>query len=103
MLREVVGMLERGELERLPVRAWDVREAAEGFGEMARGGHVGKVVLTMPWEWDGEGTALITGGTGKLGGLVARHLVRERGVRHLVLASRSGGGEELVEELREAG
>jgi len=33
---------------------------------------------------------LITGGTGTLGGLVARHLVERHGVRHLLLASRRG-------------
>ncbi|MYR62919.1 KR domain-containing protein, partial [Streptomyces sp. SID625] len=38
--------------------------------------------------WDGEGTVLITGGTGGLGALVARHLTTEHGVRHLVLTSR---------------
>ncbi|SED22831.1 Acyl transferase domain-containing protein [Streptomyces melanosporofaciens] len=36
------------------------------------------------------GTALITGGTGALGSLVARHLVAEHGVRHLLLTSRRG-------------
>ncbi|WP_330239524.1 type I polyketide synthase [Streptomyces sp. NBC_00525] len=40
--------------------------------------------------WDGEGTVLITGGTGGLGAIVARHLVTEHGVRHLVLAGRRG-------------
>ncbi len=39
---------------------------------------------------DPEGTVLITGGTGVLGGLVARHLVTEYGVRHLLLTSRRG-------------
>ncbi|MFG2004861.1 type I polyketide synthase [Spirillospora sp. NPDC048911] len=39
---------------------------------------------------DAEGTVLITGGTGTLGGLLARHLVTEHGVRRLVLTSRSG-------------
>ncbi|QIS69313.1 SDR family NAD(P)-dependent oxidoreductase [Streptomyces sp. DSM 40868] len=39
---------------------------------------------------DPEGTVLITGGTGVLGALVARHLVAEHGVRHVVLAGRSG-------------
>ncbi|WP_086820010.1 type I polyketide synthase [Allokutzneria sp. NRRL B-24872] len=34
---------------------------------------------------------LITGGTGTLGTLLARHLVARHGVRHIVLASRSGG------------
>ncbi|MEU8878359.1 SDR family NAD(P)-dependent oxidoreductase, partial [Streptomyces javensis] len=41
--------------------------------------------------WDPDGTVLLTGATGTLGGLVARHLVAERGVRHLVLLSRRGG------------
>jgi acyl carrier protein/NADP-dependent 3-hydroxy acid dehydrogenase YdfG len=33
---------------------------------------------------------LVTGGTGRLGGLVAEHLVTAHGVRHLLLASRHG-------------
>ncbi|MEU0487523.1 beta-ketoacyl reductase, partial [Streptosporangium sp. NPDC006013] len=53
--------------------------------------------------WDPEGTVLITGGTGGLGGLFARHVVAERGVRHLLLASRRGldapGAVELQAEL----
>ncbi|GAB2697715.1 SDR family NAD(P)-dependent oxidoreductase [Kitasatospora kifunensis] len=39
---------------------------------------------------DTEGTVLITGGTGVLGALIARHLVAEHGMRHLLLAGRSG-------------
>ncbi|WP_415830055.1 SDR family NAD(P)-dependent oxidoreductase [Kibdelosporangium persicum] len=39
----------------------------------------------------GGGTVLITGGTGVLGRIVARHLIAERGVRSVVLVSRSGG------------
>ncbi|MFJ5869525.1 SDR family NAD(P)-dependent oxidoreductase, partial [Streptomyces parvus] len=39
---------------------------------------------------DPAGTVLITGGTGALGALVARHLVGEHHVRNLVLASRRG-------------
>ncbi|MFE7884669.1 type I polyketide synthase [Streptomyces sp. NPDC057411] len=54
-----------------------------------------------------HGTVLITGGTGALGGLVARHLVVEHGVRGLLLTSRSGpdapGAPELAAELRELG
>ncbi|MFF8918720.1 type I polyketide synthase [Streptomyces sp. NPDC015032] len=56
---------------------------------------------------DPEGTVLVTGGTGSLGMLVARHLVTAHGVRHLLLAGRRGpdapGARELVAELREAG
>ncbi|MEU6593160.1 SDR family NAD(P)-dependent oxidoreductase, partial [Streptomyces sp. NPDC046881] len=40
-------------------------------------------------EW-GDGTVLITGATGALGTVLAEHLVREHGVRHLLLASRRG-------------
>ena len=50
-----------------------------------------------------EGTVLITGGTGGLGALLARHLVTTWGVRHLLLTSRRGpaapGAEQLVAEL----
>jgi len=57
--------------------------------------------------WDPDGTVLVTGGTGGLGGVFARHLVVERGVRHLVLLSRQGeaapGAAELLEDLRRHG
>jgi rifamycin polyketide synthase module 9/10 len=46
-----------------------------------------------------EGTVLVTGGTGSLGGLVARHLVTRHGVRRLVLASRRGPAAEGVNDL----
>ncbi len=50
---------------------------------------------------------LVTGATGGLGALVARHLAGERGARHLLLASRSGpaaaGAQELLAELGELG
>ncbi|WP_243723399.1 type I polyketide synthase [Actinomadura sp. 7K507] len=53
--------------------------------------------------WDQDGTVLITGGTGGLGSLVARHLAAEHGVRRLLLTSRRGiaadGATELVAEL----
>jgi len=56
---------------------------------------------------DPEGTVLITGGTGTLGGLVARDWVERYGVRHLLLASRQGpsasGAQELVDELTSLG
>ncbi|WP_424893374.1 type I polyketide synthase [Streptomyces sp. XH2] len=54
-----------------------------------------------------DGTVLITGGTGALGGLLARHLVARHGVRHLVLLSRHGlrapGAQRLQAVLGEAG
>nr|WP_308433466.1 SDR family NAD(P)-dependent oxidoreductase [Streptomyces alanosinicus] len=54
-----------------------------------------------------DGTVLVTGGTGGLGALVARHLVTEHGVRHLLLAGRRGpdapGAAELTAELTDLG
>ncbi|MCX5198443.1 SDR family NAD(P)-dependent oxidoreductase [Streptomyces sp. NBC_00249] len=50
--------------------------------------------------WDPEGTVLVTGGTGALGSLFARHLVAEHGVRHLVLAGRRGDAAPGAGELR---
>jgi len=94
---------ETGALRPLPLTAWDVRHAREAFRFMAEARHAGTVVLTLPRRWDPDGTVLITGGTGELGGLLARHLVAERGVRYLLLASRSGpdalGARRLCDEL----
>ncbi|WP_371106231.1 MULTISPECIES: SDR family NAD(P)-dependent oxidoreductase, partial [Streptomyces] len=53
--------------------------------------------------WDPDGTVLVTGGSGVLAGIVARHLVAERGVRHLLLLSRSTPDEVLLSELAELG
>jgi acyl transferase domain-containing protein/acyl carrier protein len=50
-------------------------------------------------EWDPDGTVVITGGTGGLGGILARHLAAERGVRHLLLLSRRGPAADGVTEL----
>ncbi|WP_181798707.1 beta-ketoacyl reductase, partial [Streptomyces sp. WELS2] len=50
-------------------------------------------------EW-GDGTVLITGATGALGTVLAEHLVREHGVRHLLLVSRRGPDAPGAEELR---
>ena len=55
----------------------------------------------------GNGAVLVTGGTGALGGLVARHLIVAHGVAELVLTSRRGaaapGAAELETQLRELG
>ncbi|HTA15780.1 MAG TPA: type I polyketide synthase [Solirubrobacteraceae bacterium] len=57
--------------------------------------------------FDPQGTVLITGGTGDLGRLLARHLVTRHGVPSLLLASRRGleapGARELEAELVQLG
>ncbi|MFF1699826.1 type I polyketide synthase [Streptomyces sp. NPDC058257] len=51
-------------------------------------------------DW-GDGTVLVTGGTGTLGGLVARQLAERHGVRDLLLVSRRGEDAPNAPELRE--
>ncbi|WP_435819042.1 type I polyketide synthase [Micromonospora chersina] len=54
-----------------------------------------------------DGTVLVTGATGTLGGLVARHLVNAHKVRHLLLAGRRGadapGAADLLADLTRLG
>ncbi len=128
-LGEIVALFERGVLRHSPVMAWDVRRAPEAFRHVSQARHVGKNVLTLPsvfgpvgaaslgaadgsglgsWSaFDPGGTVLVTGGTGRLGGLLARHLVQAHGVRSLLLASRAGldaeGARELQVELEDLG
>ncbi|WP_063048053.1 type I polyketide synthase [Nocardia vulneris] len=104
---ELLALFEAGVLHRIPVTRWDIRRAPEAFRFLSQARHIGKNVLTVPQPLDPAGTVLITGGTGGLGALVARHLVARHGVRHLVLVSRRGaaadGVEELVDDLTAAG
>jgi len=76
--------------------------------------HVPRLVRAAPADpvperaaWNPDGSVLVTGGTGALGALLARHLVERHGVRHLVLASRRGldatGARELVGDLTALG
>ena len=107
MLVELVRLFHAGALRPLPTASWDVRQAPEAFRFMSQAKHVGKLVLTVPDVSGAQGTVLITGGTGGLGTRLARHLVREHGVRHLLLVSRRGeraeGAKELTKDLSEDG
>ena len=107
MLHELSVLFERGVLHPPPITCWDIRRAPQAFRALGRAQHIGKLVLTLPPSLDPQGTVLITGGTGTLGGLVARHLVTAHGVRHLLLISRQGpaaaGAEALRHELEAAG
>ncbi|MEJ2416712.1 MAG: type I polyketide synthase, partial [Exilibacterium sp.] len=87
----------------VPISAYGMRNAPAALRLMQQGRHTGKIVLTVPEPLGGEGTVMITGGTGALGSLLARHLVKECGARHLLLVSRSGlkaaGASQLQQDL----
>nr|WLD30102.1 GomE [Streptomyces rubellomurinus] len=107
LLAEIVALFEQGVLRFAPVRTWDVRQGREALRHLREGRNVGKVVLTVPAPLGADGTVLVTGGTGGLGAVFARHLAAAHGVRDLLLLSRSGpqapGAAELVAELAELG
>ncbi|MGW5790541.1 SDR family NAD(P)-dependent oxidoreductase [Saccharopolyspora sp. NPDC003752] len=103
MLADLTGLFERGRLTALPVTAWDIRQAPEAFRYLANARHTGKLVLTVPAAPDPRGTILITGGTGALGSVLARHLAAQHPDCHLLLTSRQGpaapNAEALLDEL----
>ncbi|MDN3358997.1 type I polyketide synthase [Actinomadura sp. DC4] len=98
IFRELAALFEKGALDPLPVTAWDVRRTPEAVRYLLQARHVGKIVLTFPSGPDPEGTVLITGGTGVLGGMLARHLAAG-GARRLLLTSRRGPSAEGAAEL----
>ncbi|MEU6996367.1 type I polyketide synthase [Streptomyces sp. NPDC046465] len=132
-VREILATLARlsrdGALEPLDVSVWDVRQApaapqyapgstapagstipvASGASaaSVASVASAGTTVFTLPVPFDPDGTVLITGGTGALGALTARHLVTRHGARHLLLSSKRGadapGALELAADLSALG
>jgi len=110
MLTELSALFNDTTLRPLPVTTFDVRRAGAALRYLSQARHTGKVVLTLPFGPGGalgEGTVMITGGTGMAGSSLARHVVAERGVRQLLLVSRRGpdapGAAELIAELSAAG
>ncbi|MDF5759430.1 zinc-binding dehydrogenase, partial [Spongiactinospora sp. TRM90649] len=83
MLLVLVGLFERGVLRLPPVRSWSLAQARSAFRTLGQGRTIGKNVLLVPQDLDPDKAVLITGGTGVLGGILARHLVTGHGVRHL--------------------
>ncbi|MGW0572813.1 SDR family NAD(P)-dependent oxidoreductase [Streptomyces tauricus] len=103
----LAGLQEHAVPAPLPTQTWNVRYARQAIRHMSQGRSTGKIVLTQPAGLDPNGTVLITGGTGTLGALLARHLVAVHGARHLLLLSRQGehspGAGELVQDLESRG
>ncbi|TVL89633.1 type I polyketide synthase [Streptomyces sp. SAJ15] len=107
ILRTVQRMFADGVFTPPPLTCWDVRQAPDAFRHLQQGRSIGKNVLTLPAAWDAHGTVLITGGTGVLGGALARHLAATGRARHVLLAGRRGpdapGAARLTAELAELG
>lgn len=107
ILTALLELFRSGALHPLPVAAWHIGRAPDAFRHVADPGRTATSALTQQPAMNPDGTALITGGTGTLGAIAARHLATRHGVRHLVLTSRRGaeapGAAELTAELTRLG
>ncbi|MEU5274663.1 SDR family NAD(P)-dependent oxidoreductase [Streptomyces hygroscopicus] len=107
MLRELSALFTTGALRPAPVRPWPLSRARDALRQLSQARHTGKLVLDVPAAVDPNGTVLITGGTGTLGGLVAEHLVRTWRTGHLLMVSRRGpdapGARDLAARLEALG
>ena len=90
MLTALRLLFTAGDLHPLPLTGYDVRQAPRAFRTLSQARHTGKLILTIPAPPDPAGTTLITGATGTLGTLVARHLAAAGTAPRLLLASRRG-------------
>ncbi|UED87559.1 type I polyketide synthase [Streptomyces profundus] len=101
ILRAVAELVDRGELPALPHRVHPAEDAAGAFRLMATSRHTGKIVIafdadaaspgpaapTVPVSPHGDGTYLVTGGAGGIGGALVRWLA-DQGARRLLLTGR---------------
>ncbi|HEU5469701.1 MAG TPA: SDR family NAD(P)-dependent oxidoreductase [Actinophytocola sp.] len=101
MLDELLVLFGSGAVVLSPITSWQITRSVEAFRCLSQARQVGKIVLTIPRPLDPAGAVLVTGGTGALGALLARHLVTEHGIRQLVLTSRRGPAADGAEQLRD--
>ena len=112
MLAELMAEVAAGRLSPLPLRTFALSDVSAAFRYMARGRHIGKIVVVVhpagsrgTVQFRPDASYLLTGGLGGLGLLVARWMV-ERGARHLVLVGRrppSDGARESIAALEKRG
>ncbi|WP_331745984.1 type I polyketide synthase [Streptomyces sp. NBC_00872] len=101
VLREVLTEFAEGRLKPLLCTTYPLSKATDAFRLMARAGHIGKVVLTLPNKGEAtavlpdgppvvhtDGAYIVTGGLRGLGLATARWLA-EQGARHIVLNGRT--------------
>ncbi|PAZ17261.1 beta-ketoacyl synthase [Streptomyces sp. SA15] len=102
ILAHLTELFASGALTPLPVTDWDIRDAPAAFRALSQATLTGKAVLTVPaTSFEAGETVLITGGTGTLGTLLARHLVTGHGLRHVTLAGRRGTETAELRQLRD--
>jgi acyl transferase domain-containing protein/acyl-CoA synthetase (AMP-forming)/AMP-acid ligase II/acyl carrier protein len=120
LLGDIVAHIEQEKFRPLPVRPFPVGQTASAVRCLARGKHIGKVVVSVgqgvpvvqsaqpvgfPVRFEAEATYLITGGLGGIGCAVATWMVGQ-GAQHLVLMGRghaSRSAQETLDALRAAG
>ncbi len=109
MLQELFAAFAEGKLSPIPHEVYPIGASEDAFRRMASGRHIGKLVLVRPprpvvkepWITAlGEGTVLVTGGTGALGLATAQWLI-EQGAKSIVLVSRRGALD-AVKQFQEA-
>ena len=100
LTRDIAERMWDGSFKALPYTSFPVSEVADAFRHMAKGSHIGKIVVTLddtpvlvqqvpqPVPVRADATYLVTGGLGALGLAFARRLVAQ-GARHLALLGRS--------------
>jgi acyl transferase domain-containing protein/NADPH:quinone reductase-like Zn-dependent oxidoreductase/NADP-dependent 3-hydroxy acid dehydrogenase YdfG/acyl carrier protein len=107
ILATVLSLAGRGILAPLPVQTWGLDQAGDALRLLGQGRGTGKNVVRIPAPLDRAGTVLITGASGVLAGLTARHLAGTGRAGQLLLASRRGpaapGTAALAADLATAG
>ncbi|MET9565792.1 type I polyketide synthase [Streptomyces tauricus] len=102
ILRAAAALVEGGDLQPLPHTEFAAEQAADAFRLMAQSRHTGKIVLSFSQApaapasgprgqavtVHADGTYLLTGGAGGIGGQLALWLA-DQGARHLLLTGRS--------------
>jgi len=119
-LNRIIDCYEKGQIKSItPITIFDASNIHEAFRYMQKGQHIGKIVIKFPESADDLPTATVReklelrsdvsyflpGGLGGLGLSIAVWLV-ERGARHLVFMSRSGGNnvdQSFFDELADMG
>ncbi|MEC7584252.1 MAG: SDR family NAD(P)-dependent oxidoreductase [Planctomycetota bacterium] len=103
LLRKVHRGLEDASLRPVHTTSVALQRAPQLFAAMAKGRHIGKLVLAMPRKVRirEDRTYVVTGGTGGLGRTIAKEMI-ERGARHLALVARTAVDDASLVERREA-